>query len=96
MLQKPILRLSKMQSIFLLLCMQEVTSATFDLEDIRAYRIAVRSRCHAAASAVNYPRVNVDFELTKPHDLLTATSAPLQWIYHTAEEEIAYGPAAWL
>lgn len=76
--------------------LQEVTSATFDLEDIRAFRIAIRSRCHSAASAVNYPRVNVDFELTKPHDLLTRTNMPMEWIYHTPEEEIAYGPAAWL
>lgn len=76
--------------------LQEVTSATFDLEDIRAYRNAIRSRCTSAASAVNYPRVNVDFELTKPHDLLMAANTPMEWIYHTPEEEIAYGPAAWL
>lgn len=76
--------------------LQEVTSATFDLEDIRSYRIAVRSRSHSAASAVNYPRVNLDFELTKAHDLLTATNFPMEWIYHLPEEEIAYGPASWL
>lgn len=73
-----------------------MTTATFDLEDIRAHRIAVRSRCQSAASAVDYPRVRVDFELTKQHDLLTATNTPIDWIYHTPEEEIAYGPAAWL
>lgn len=76
--------------------MQEVTTATIDLEDIRAYRIALRSRCHIAASAVNYPRVNVNFELTKPHDLMTPTNSPIDWFYHTPEEEIAYGPASWL
>lgn len=73
-----------------------MTSATFDLEDIRSYRIAVRSRSTCAASAVNYPRVDIDFELTKPHDLLTAVSQPPEWHYHTPEEEIAYGPAVWL
>lgn len=76
--------------------MQEVTTATFDLEDIRSYRIAVRSRCHSAASTVDYPRIFVDFELTKPNDLLTSTNIPMEWIYHTPEEEIAYGPASWL
>lgn len=75
---------------------QEVTTATFDLEDIRAYRIAIRSRCHSAAATVDYPRILVDFELTEPHDLMTVTSFPMDWVYHTPEEEIAYGPASWL
>lgn len=76
--------------------LQEVTSATFNLEEIRSYRVAVRSRCHAAASTVNYPRVFVDFELTKPHDLLGPISLTMEWHFHTPEEEIAYGPASWL
>lgn len=78
------------------LIFQEVTSATFDLEDIRAYRASFRSRCSDAASTVNYPRVKVDFELTKPHDLMAATNSPMEWFNHTPEEEIAYGPAVWL
>lgn len=69
-----------------------MSTATFDLEDIRAYRAAIPSRCSSAASSVNYPRVKVDFELTKPHDLMAATSLPMEWFFHTPEEEIAYGP----
>lgn len=73
-----------------------MTTATFDLEDIRCYRMAVRSRSHAAASAPNYPRIVVDFELSGLNDLFTPISSSLEWNYHSAEEEIALGPAAWL
>lgn len=76
----------------------EVTMATFDLEDIRSYRMASRSRCNAASSAAEYPRIYVDYELTGRGntEVYAAVSRPLQWIYHTAEEEIALGPACWL
>lgn len=70
--------------------------ATFDLEDIHSYRIAVRSRCQAAASSVDYPRCHIDFELTKSHDIYTPISSPMEWFTHSPEEEIAYGPASWL
>lgn len=70
--------------------------ATFDLEDIHSYRIAVRSRCQAAASAVDYPRVHIDFELTKSHDIYASVSPSMEWFTHSPEEEIAYGPASWL
>lgn len=38
----------------------------------------------------------VDFALSKPNDAFTAVNYPIQWIYHTPEEEIAFGPACWL
>ncbi|ELT96786.1 hypothetical protein CAPTEDRAFT_205115 [Capitella teleta] len=50
----------------------EVITATVDIEDVRAYRNAIRSR-------TNMP-----------------TCIPLEWKYHTAEEEIRLGPACWL
>ncbi|XP_039435681.1 glutamine-dependent NAD(+) synthetase isoform X2 [Culex pipiens pallens] len=74
----------------------EVTTATVDLEDIRSYRLAMRSRCTVAASTPTYPRVDVDFELSHPGDLNMVPNGPLEWIYHSAEEEIALGPACWL
>uniref|UniRef100_A0A1Q3G1Q7 Glutamine-dependent NAD(+) synthetase n=1 Tax=Culex tarsalis TaxID=7177 RepID=A0A1Q3G1Q7_CULTA len=74
----------------------EVTTATVDLEDIRSYRLAMRSRCTVAASTPTYPRVDVDFELSHPGDLNMIPNGPLEWIYHSAEEEIALGPACWL
>lgn len=74
----------------------EVTAATIDLEDIRSYRISHRSRSTSAASAPTYPRVTIDFELTAKNDHYAIPSSPLQWVYHTPEEEIALGPACWL
>lgn len=74
----------------------EVTVATVDLEDIRSYRMALRSRSNLAAQAPVYPRINVDFELSKRNDISLAANPPIQWIYHSPEEEIAMGPACWL
>lgn len=75
----------------------EVTVATFDLEDIRSYRMSLRSRCNIAAGAATYPRISVDYALSAAgHDLYATVSQPLQWVYHSAEEEIALGPACWL
>ncbi|XP_055682912.1 glutamine-dependent NAD(+) synthetase [Lutzomyia longipalpis] len=74
----------------------ELTIATIDLEDIRSYRMALRSRSILAASAPTYLRVNVDFEMSGQNCLSIPASVPLQWKYHTPEEEIALGPACWL
>lgn len=74
----------------------EVTVATIDLEDIRSYRHALRSRCTLAASAPVCKRIAVDVELSNRRDIFTAAQTPMQWIYHTPEEEIALGPACWL
>lgn len=76
--------------------MQEVTTATFDLEDIRSYRINQRSRSTEAASATSYPRVYVDYELSDGNDFYKTVSGPIQWRYNSAEEEIALGPACWM
>lgn len=70
--------------------------ATFDLEDIRAYRTSLRSRCTYAASTATYPRIIVDYELSSPNDFHITVSKPFAWQYHSAEEEIALGPACWL
>lgn len=74
----------------------EVTTATIDLEEIRAYRMTRRSQSHSAASATSYPRIQVDFELSAPNDLYISVSRPMEWKYLTAEEEIALGPACWM
>ncbi|XP_069966450.1 glutamine-dependent NAD(+) synthetase [Bactrocera oleae] len=74
----------------------EVTLATIDLEEIRSYRVSQRSRCTFSASAPNYPRINCDFEMSTHNDIFKSSSTPMQWIYHTPEEEIAMGPACWL
>ncbi|XP_055371294.1 glutamine-dependent NAD(+) synthetase [Condylostylus longicornis] len=74
----------------------EVTVATIDLEDIRSYRVALRSRCTTAASVPTYPRIYCDFEMSTHGDIFKISNCPMQWIYHSPEEEIALGPACWL
>lgn len=74
----------------------EITIATIDLEDIRAYRGAMRSRCTAAAETPTYPRVICDIELSTEGDILKVPNPPMKVNFNTAEEEIAYGPACWL
>lgn len=73
----------------------EVTVATFDLDDIRSWRAAVRSRAMCAAAAQPYARVTVDFELSVG-DVYVMASRRMDVAYHAAEEEIALGPACWL
>ena len=75
----------------------EVATANIDLEDVRAYRNAVRSRNTKAASAAPYPRIDVTgFALSKPGDVSLPSSRVIEWIYHSPEEEILLGPACWL
>jgi NAD+ synthase (glutamine-hydrolysing) len=74
----------------------EVTIATVDLEDIRSYRMALRSRSNMGASASLYPRINIAAELSNRSDIPLVANPPMQWIYHSPEEEIAMGPACWL
>lgn len=58
--------------------------------------MALRSRCTLAASAPIYPRINIDVELSSRCDIFVSAHSPMQWIYHSPEEEIAMGPACWL
>lgn len=74
----------------------EVVVVTVDLEDIRAYRMHLRSRCTQSGSAPMYPRITVDCELSSRADIFLATSVPMEFKYFTPEEEIAYAPACWL
>ena len=74
----------------------EVATATIDLEDIRSYRNAIRSRQIRAAKTPSYPRVEVNFSLASGTDFFLPTHLPIEWEYHSAEEEILLGPACWL
>ncbi|XP_023042005.2 glutamine-dependent NAD(+) synthetase isoform X3 [Piliocolobus tephrosceles] len=74
----------------------EVLTATLDLEDVRSYRAEISSRNLAASRASPYPRVKVDFALSCHEDLLAPVSEPMEWKYHSPEEEISLGPACWL
>lgn len=72
----------------------EVVVATIDLEDIRTYRNAIRSRSHLAAETPSYERINVDFAITVDSD--AQCMVPIEWKYLTPEEEIEMAPACWL
>ncbi|XP_064617511.1 glutamine-dependent NAD(+) synthetase-like isoform X2 [Liolophura sinensis] len=74
-----------------------VLTACLDLEDVRAYRHSIRSRCLHGSMAPAYPRVQCDVALCSPaDDMGLPVYSPIQWQYHTAEEEISLGPACWL
>lgn len=76
----------------------EVVSATVDLEDVRSYRSSIS---HGLQSTKNeeYKRIKVPIELS-PSSLdfnpKIYPSQPQDIFYHSAEEEIALGPACWL
>lgn len=74
----------------------EVLTATLDLEDVRSYRAEISSRNLEASRVSPYPRVTVDFALSGREDLLELVSEPVEWTYHSPEEEISLGPACWL
>lgn len=81
--------LTKFKEVCYLL--QEVITATIDLEDIRSYRARIRSRSHLAASNPPFPRIVVDFALSDDEDINLTTSPPMEWQYLTPEEEIELG-----
>ncbi|XP_043995237.1 glutamine-dependent NAD(+) synthetase isoform X2 [Gambusia affinis] len=41
-------------------------------------------------------RIKVDFSLSSSNDVYLPTHQPIQWMFHTPEEEISLGPACWL
>lgn len=73
-----------------------MTVATIDLEDIRSYRTALRSRSNVAASAHTYQRINVDYDLSGTTSTSSFPNRPIQASYNSPEVEIAQGPACWL
>ncbi|XP_053109765.1 glutamine-dependent NAD(+) synthetase [Hemicordylus capensis] len=74
----------------------EVLVATLDLEDVRSYRSEISSRNLAASNATPCCRIKVNFALSYFDDMCMPTSEPIQWRYHSPEEEISLGPACWL
>lgn len=72
--------------------------ATIDLEDIRSYRTALRSRSNIAASAQTYQRINVEYDLSggNGNNNSVFPNQPIAVVYNSPEVEIAQGPACWL
>lgn len=73
----------------------EVLCATLDLEDVRSYRGEL-CHPHVVYDHRPYHRVNVDFSLSNCKDFFLPTHQPLEWQFHSPEEEISLGPACWL
>lgn len=78
----------------------EVVTATVDLEEVRSYRASIMSRSlQATTSETRYKRIDVPIELSimkQRFDPTIVPAKPREIFYHTAEEEIALGPACWL
>ncbi|KAL5010219.1 hypothetical protein ScPMuIL_012524 [Solemya velum] len=72
-----------------------VTTATLDLEDVRTYRNAIRSRTELGSRTMPFPRIHCDFAVSH-EDLFQPTTDEIEWQYPTAEEEICNGPSCWM
>ncbi|XP_048710356.2 glutamine-dependent NAD(+) synthetase isoform X3 [Caretta caretta] len=75
---------------------KEVLVATLDLEGVRSYRAEISCRNLEASKVNSYPRIKVNFALSCSDDICVPTCEPIQWRYHSPEEEICLGPACWL
>ncbi|KAJ8250144.1 hypothetical protein COCON_G00220660 [Conger conger] len=73
----------------------DVVTATLDLEDVRSYR---GYYCHPHMEYESKPvhRLKVNFSLSDAEDTYLPSHEPIEWRFHTAEEEISLGPACWL
>ena len=82
----------------------EVVTATLDLDLVRTLRAAFVSRSlQATSTTIDFVRIFLNIRLTQSHQFmftpqhdLIAPATPIQVKFHTAEEEICYGPACWL
>lgn len=69
-----------------------------DLEEVRSYRFAP-SRGQQAVQNTPYPRIEADMSISAEGSTVDLSIKPTKAIdvrFHTAEEEIALGPACWL
>lgn len=75
----------------------EVVTSTVDLEEVRSHRGAKPTfGSNAMDLTQSYPRIKVDFALSREDDISVAPAEPIDVHYHTPEEEISLGPACWL
>nr|CAG8545687.1 9640_t:CDS:10 [Entrophospora candida] len=77
----------------------EVLTATIDVEDVRSHRGSNISRSCQAVNTITYTRIEAPIELSEPELNIKSKikpTKPIKEFYHTAEQEIALGPACWL
>jgi NAD+ synthase (glutamine-hydrolysing) len=85
--------------IYSLWHLQEVVTATIDIEDVRAFRARSSSRGIQASQTEAYHRVDADIALSRPSldgNISISPDKARPPRYHTPEEEIAFGPACWM
>ncbi|GAB1607783.1 glutamine-dependent NAD(+) synthetase-like isoform X1 [Argonauta hians] len=71
-----------------------VLTATVDLDDVVSYRNRCKSACLMAQNQQPFPKVELPMQFAISQ--FSKTTQPIQWQYHTPEEEISLGPACWL
>lgn len=69
-------------------------SATADLDEVGIYRNRRKSFSLKAEHEGHYPRIELPVSLC--HKQNRVLTDPIDWQYHSAEEEISLGPACWL
>lgn len=72
----------------------EVISANVDLDEVRSYRAALASRGQQSRSTFSVPLIETDYFLCTQETVVPTPAKEV--FYHSPEEEIAFGPAAWL
>lgn len=65
--------------------------AELDLEDVRAYRNQMKSRCVMASKNHSFPRFVLDFSLGSDDIFMPSSLDPMMWSLLTPEEEIRLG-----
>lgn len=73
----------------------EVITATLDLDDVRSYRGEL-CQPYLQYELTPYHRVMVNFSLSYGDEMSLPTYQPIDWHFHSVEEEISLGPACWL
>ncbi|XP_014778403.1 glutamine-dependent NAD(+) synthetase [Octopus bimaculoides] len=71
-----------------------VLVATVDLDDVVSYRNQTKSFCLTATNHESFPQVQLPISFST--NMFAKTNEPIEWQYHTPEEEISLGPACWL
>lgn len=69
-------------------------TATADLDEVGTYRNRRKSFSLKSEQETHYPRVHLAVSLCRKKNMVLTN--PIQWKYHSAEEEISLGPACWL
>ncbi|EOY25099.1 Carbon-nitrogen hydrolase family protein isoform 2 [Theobroma cacao] len=74
----------------------EVVVAQVDLDAVASLRGSISSFQEQASCKNRVSSVTVPYNICRPFDLKMLLSSPQKIMYHSPEEEIAFGPGCWL